>query len=84
MKDLDPTLDLETRVTKQIEDNWTDGPLQITLQAVDDPVVTLNLGSQWGMVYIHLTPADARTVAYRLVQTASEIEAAEPQPEIEA
>lgn len=84
MRDPDPTLDLETRVTKQIEDSWTDGTLQITLQAVDGPVVTLNLGSQWGMVYTHLTPAEARRVAYRLVQTASEIENTELQPEIEA
>lgn len=75
------TLDLEKRVTKQIEDHSTQGTLQITPQATDEPAVTLNLGSHWGMVYTHLTPTEARKVAYRLVQTASKIEAAEPQPE---
>jgi len=67
-------LDLETELYREIE-HTTTGSIQISRQVFDAPVVTMNFGSDLGMLYTRLTPTEAREVGSALIEAADEVEA---------
>ena len=67
-----PAIDLETTLTHDSPVIETDGAIQVANDLPDASVITLSFGGEWGTLYATLTPAEAKTLATALEQTAEE------------